>query len=234
MLVSALNPDRDSTGSSLVQVMLTLRTALDPRWRYPGLTFELLDIYTGGPCTTWRSSFRSGRAGSSVGSTTTATCSRPGRSPGWRATSGRSSKRRWPDPTGPSPSCRYSRMTSGARSSRRWNASSLSKSPRDTCVHQLVEEQVARTPECGRRLVRGTVPLLRRAERPGKPAGAPAAPAGGRARRARSASVWNDRSRWLWGSWPSSRRVAPTSRSTRTTRPSGWPSCFAIPRRRSC
>ncbi len=47
MLVSELNPERDSTGSSLVQVMFTLQNSPRPPVEIPGLTFELLDIYTG-------------------------------------------------------------------------------------------------------------------------------------------------------------------------------------------
>ena len=120
VLVSELNPERDSTGSSLVQVMLTLQNSPRPAVEIPGLKFELLDIYTGRALYDLAIEFQE-RAGRLVwvGSTTTATCSRPGRSPGWRAISGRSSKRRWLTPISPLPRSRCFQRTTGARSSRR-------------------------------------------------------------------------------------------------------------------
>ncbi len=46
-LVSALNPERDSSGSSLLQVMLVLQTIPFPDLEMPGLTVELQEIETG-------------------------------------------------------------------------------------------------------------------------------------------------------------------------------------------
>ncbi len=47
MLVSALNPERDASGSSLLQVILVLQNSPRPAATIPGLKFDLLDIYPG-------------------------------------------------------------------------------------------------------------------------------------------------------------------------------------------
>ena len=46
-LVSALNPERDATGASLLQVMLVLQNNPSPAMAMPGLTTEVLDVSTG-------------------------------------------------------------------------------------------------------------------------------------------------------------------------------------------
>lgn len=53
----------------------------------------------------------------------------------------------------------------------------------------------------------------------------------GWARRPGWLSAWSPRCGWSPGSWASSRAVARTSRSTRVTRPSGWPSPSPTPAR---
>jgi amino acid adenylation domain-containing protein len=46
-LVRALNPERDATGASIVQIMLVLQNMPHPELQIPGLTIELLDIFIG-------------------------------------------------------------------------------------------------------------------------------------------------------------------------------------------
>ena len=88
-----------------------------------------------------------------------------------------------------------------------WNATEADY-PRDNCVHELFEAQVARTPDAIAVGVRRPAAELWRAERACQPAGASPARPGRRAGRPRgdlcSSARWN----WLWGCWPSSRRAA--------------------------
>ena len=85
---------------------------------------------------------------------------------------------------------------------------------------------------CGGGGVRGRAPHLRRARCALEPAGASSARArgrprggGGAVRRALARACWS-------GSSASSRPAAPICRSTRATRPSGWPTCWRMPARR--
>ena len=61
-----------------------------------------------------------------------------------------------------------------------WNATEA-EYPRDKCIHELFEEQVAKTPGGGGGGVRGRDAELRGAERAGEPAGALSAGAGSEA-----------------------------------------------------
>ncbi len=76
--------------------------------------------------------------------------------------------------------------------------------------------------------------VLCRAQRAGQSPGAPADRARRRHRPAggdlRARAAWT----WWWGCWRSSRRAAPTCRSTRATRPSAWPTCWRTRGRCCC
>ena len=145
MLVSALNPERDASGSSLVQVMLTLQNSPRPAVGIPGLTFELLDIYTGRALYDLAIEFQE----------------RSGRLVGWfdydsdlfeAGTIARMAAhfRTILEAAVADPDRPIAILPMLSEDERRqvlatWNTSPL-EYPHDTCVHQLVEEQVARTP----------------------------------------------------------------------------------------
>ena len=80
---------------------------------------------------------------------------------------------------------------------------------------------------CGGGGVRGPRAELRRARRPRQPAGASSAGPRRRARDRGRAAASSARSRWWWGCSASSRPAAPTCRSIRTIRASGWPFMLA-------
>ena len=146
VLVSELNPERDSTGSSVVQVMLTLQNSPRPAAEMPGLKFELLDIYTGRALYDLAIEFQE-RAGRLVGwfdydsdLFKAATIARMG-----------GHFRRILEAAMADPDRTVAELPMLSEDERRqvletWNASSLDH-PHDTCVHQLVERQAARTPD---------------------------------------------------------------------------------------
>ena len=81
------------------------------------------------------------------------------------------------------PRCRCCRRPSGAWSWRSGTATEAAY-PREPCVHELFEAQVARTPDAVAVVFEDGDAELRRAERAGQPAGAPPAGAGRGAGRA--------------------------------------------------
>ena len=84
-------------------------------------------------------------AGSRAAWSTPPTSSRPRRSSGCSATSGRCSRASWRTPNAPSPSCRCSGPRSGAGCS--WSGTTRRPPTReDACVHALFEAQAGRTP----------------------------------------------------------------------------------------
>jgi hypothetical protein len=146
MLVSALNPERDSTGSSLVQVMLTIQNSPRPAVELPGVTFELLDIYTGRALYDLAIEFQE----------------RSGRLVGWfdydkdlfeAETIARMAGhfQRILEAGLAEPDRSVSQLAMLSEYERRqvletWNGARL-EYPHESCVHQLVEQQVQATPE---------------------------------------------------------------------------------------
>jgi amino acid adenylation domain-containing protein len=145
-LVSALNPDRDASGSSLVQVMLTLQNNPLPAVKLPGLAVELLDIETGRALYDIAIELQE-RAGRLVGwfdydrdlfeAETIARMAEAFRTLLEAAVAG------------PDRRVAELRLFSGDEARRlveRWSAPTV-HFPRDICVHQLVEAQAGRTPD---------------------------------------------------------------------------------------
>jgi amino acid adenylation domain-containing protein len=145
-LVSALNPERDASGASVVQVMLTLQNSPLPAAKLPGLKVELLDIYTGRALYDLAIELQE-RAGRLVGwfdydqdlfeAETIERMAEHFRTLLEAAVAG-------PDrPVAELP------LLSGDERRRiveTWSAPSA-HFPRDACLHQLVEDQAGRTPE---------------------------------------------------------------------------------------
>ena len=94
---------------------------------------------------------------------------------------------------------------------------------------QLFEAQAAAHPEAVAVVVRRARADLPRAEPARQPARPPPARAGRRPGAPVWACAWSARWTWWWACSASSRPAAPTSRSTRPTRGSAWPSCWRTP-----
>ena len=146
ILVGALNPDRDSTGPSLLQVMLIFQNMPDRPLELPGLKLELWDIHTGatrfdltlelreraGRIVGWfdydRDLFNAGTIDGMAGHFQTllgAALADPDRSVN-----------------------KLPLLTEGERSQliEAGNGTPI-ESPRDACLHHLFEAQVGRTPD---------------------------------------------------------------------------------------
>ncbi len=145
-LVSALNPERDASGASLVRVMLVLQNNPFPALAMPGLTTEVLDIYTGralydlaieiwerdGRLVGWfdydSDLFEAGtiaRMAGHFGTLLKAAAKEPDR-----------------------PVAELTLLSAGERRQviETWNATHV-EYPLDTCLHRHIEAQVERTPE---------------------------------------------------------------------------------------
>ena len=158
---------------------------------------------------------------------TVARLARPPRDACWPAAVGRPA-------AAPLASCRCCAAAERRRScSSEWNDAGAPAARASRCLHELFAAQAARAPEAVALVVRRRGALTYgELDARGEPAGAPPAAlgvgpevAGGRLRSsARSELVVGAARR-------SSRRAAPTCRSIRPIRPSGWPSCSRTPAR---
>ncbi len=152
MLVSALNPERDATGASLVQVMLSLQNAPLAPFEMPELTSEVLDAYTGRALCT----------GGAWYDLTVELQERSGRFVGWLeydrdlfepGTIARLAGhfRTLVEAAAADPDVRVADLPMLTEAERRlvietWNATGVDY-PLEICLHEHIEAQVERTPE---------------------------------------------------------------------------------------
>ncbi len=175
MLVSALNPERDATGSSLVQVMLTLQNNPLPALKIPGLSVEFVDIYTGRALYDLAIELQE-RAGRLVGwfdyDSDLFEAGTIARMAGHFRTLLEGS-RRGPRHPGRLAAHSYAKTRFGQLIET--GSGPLASYPRDACVHQLVEAQAARVRHRDRRLVGEECLSYGELNCAGQPAGTPPA-----------------------------------------------------------